>query len=62
MTEEDEENFKDESLVIFVIKNILLDIINKLEIMIIIQDSIWVVLIESVIQNSLMKKIRRILS
>ena len=64
MTEEDEDNFKNEKFinVIFVIKNIRLIIINKLEIMIILQVSIWVVLIESVLQNSLMKKIKCILS
>ena len=57
MTEEDEENFKNEKSCHVCNKNILWDIINKLEIMIILQVSLWVVLIESVIQNSLMKKI-----
>ena len=48
MTEEDEENFKNEKSinVIFVIKNIRLIIINKLEIIIILQVNIWAVLIE----------------
>ena len=54
MTEEDEENFKNEKSCHIYNKNIR--IINKLEIMIILQVSIWVVLIECVIQNSLTKQ------
>ena len=56
MTEKDEENFKNERSCHICIKNIRIIIINKLEIMIILQVSMWVVLIESVIQNSVKKE------
>ena len=56
MTKEDEESFKNEKSCHICNKNIRIIIINKLEIMIILQDNIKAVVIENVTQNSLMKK------